>query len=173
MQCSLVRHPQSPVGPVDGIEVMLEPRGDRCPVEYHVRGAIDAIVVPASVVEPRFTDNLWLTTCFEAFVSGDDVAYTEFNFSPSGAWAAYRFADYRAAMAPIRTDAPEIVARFDDRALVVTAAVGLPQGPLGLSAVIEARDGSKSYWALAHPPGAPDFHHRDCFALTLPPRTRA
>jgi hypothetical protein len=38
---------------------------------------------------------------------------------------------------------------------------------LGLSAVIEERNGNKSYWALAHPPGAPDFHHRDCFALEL------
>jgi hypothetical protein len=40
---------------------------------------------------------------------------------------------------------------------------------LGLSAVIEERNGAKSYWALAHPPGMPDFHHRDCFALELPP----
>jgi len=39
---------------------------------------------------------------------------------------------------------------------------------IGLAAVIEELDGTKSYWALAHPPGAPDFHHADCFALTLP-----
>jgi len=38
---------------------------------------------------------------------------------------------------------------------------------LGLSAVIEEADGTKSFWALAHPPGRPDFHHPDCFALTL------
>jgi len=46
----------------------------------------------------------------------------------------------------------------------------LPEHPekLGLSAVIEEIDGTKSYWALAHPPGKPDFHHPDCFALTLP-----
>jgi len=35
--------------------------------------------------------------------------------------------------------------------------------------VIEEKDGAKSYWALAHPPGAPDFHHRDCFAIELAP----
>ena len=40
---------------------------------------------------------------------------------------------------------------------------------LGLSAVIEDTSGGKSYWALAHPPGKPDFHHADCFALELPP----
>jgi len=38
---------------------------------------------------------------------------------------------------------------------------------IGLSAVIEETDGTKSYWALRHPPGKPDFHHPDCFALTL------
>jgi hypothetical protein len=37
----------------------------------------------------------------------------------------------------------------------------------GLSAIIEELDGTKSYWALAHPPGKPDFHHADCFALRL------
>ena len=36
-------------------------------------------------------------------------------------------------------------------------------------AVIEAVDGSVSYWALAHPAGKPDFHHPDGFALQLPP----
>ena len=39
---------------------------------------------------------------------------------------------------------------------------------IGLSAVLEQQDGTKSYWALAHPPGAPDFHHPDCFVARLP-----
>jgi hypothetical protein len=33
--------------------------------------------------------------------------------------------------------------------------------------VIEDADGSLSYWALAHPPGRPDFHHTEAFALDL------
>ena len=32
---------------------------------------------------------------------------------------------------------------------------------LALSAVIEAIDGAKTYWALAHPSDKPDFHHPD------------
>ena len=173
MQQSLVCHKQSPAGPVEGIEALLTARGYHWLVEFQVRGAIDAIVVPARVSEPRFTHELWRTTCFEAFVGSGDAAYTEFNFSPSGAWAAYRFADYRAEMTSIRTKPPKTETRRADGLLVVTAALGLSKGTLGLSAVIEARDGSRSYWALVHPPGAPDFHHRDCFVLTLPPRTRA
>jgi hypothetical protein len=38
---------------------------------------------------------------------------------------------------------------------------------LGLTAVVEAADGSLSYWALRHPVARPDFHHRDGFAQTL------
>jgi hypothetical protein len=33
--------------------------------------------------------------------------------------------------------------------------------------VLEENDGGKSYWALAHSPAKPDFHHTDCFALEL------
>ena len=39
---------------------------------------------------------------------------------------------------------------------------------MGLSAVIEERDGTKSYWALAHAPGPPDFHNRNCWIARLP-----
>jgi hypothetical protein len=38
---------------------------------------------------------------------------------------------------------------------------------LGLSAIIEEASGRRSYWALAHPPGKPDFHHPDSFALRV------
>lgn len=47
----------------------------------------------------------------------------------------------------------------------------LPAGnmlDIGLSAVIEAQDGSKTYWALAHLAQQPDFHLRASFTLTLP-----
>ncbi len=60
--------------------------------------------------------------------------------------------------------------------LALTAIIELPGDmaaakKLALSAVIEETDGTKSYWALAHPPGKPDFHHHTCFAATLPPPT--
>ena len=37
----------------------------------------------------------------------------------------------------------------------------MPDGRIGLSAVIETTDGALSYWALAHPAEKPDFHHPD------------
>ena len=39
---------------------------------------------------------------------------------------------------------------------------------LGLSAVIEENSGRKSYWALKHSDGPPDFHRADCFTFELP-----
>jgi len=39
---------------------------------------------------------------------------------------------------------------------------------LGISAVIESGDGTKTYWALHHPSDKPDFHHPGSFLLKSP-----
>ena len=129
-------------------------------------------IIPEAA-EPGRADELWKATCFEAFLRGEgEAGYAEWNFAPSGDWAAYRFDEYRAGMAEAEVGAPPYV-RMEDNLTWwnLAATIALPAGrnyALGLSAVIEEQDGTKSYWALAHPPGAPDFHHRDCFAATLP-----
>jgi hypothetical protein len=118
-------------------------------------------------------DELWRHTCFEAFVRPSaDPGYYEFNFSPSTQWAAYRFDSYRSGMrVATEIDAPRIEMRSTAESYTLQAAlefVGLASLlHLGLSAVLEETNGGKSYWALAHPPGKPDFHHADCFALEL------
>jgi hypothetical protein len=68
-------------------------------------------------------------------------------------------------------------ARFETPFFMLTAILDLEDTALpidlpwhvGLSAVIEERNGTISYWALSHPPGDPDFHNPDCFALELAP----
>src|SRR5688572_2920766 len=62
--------------------------------------------IPASV-EPERGDQLWRTTCFEAFVRplGAD-GYTEWNFAPSGQWACYEFSAYREGMVAAEVDNP-------------------------------------------------------------------
>jgi hypothetical protein len=57
--------------------------------------------------------------------------------------------------------------RLELTALVPTHQEGTLQ--IGLAAVVEAQDGTLSYWALKHPGGKPDFHHPDAFALKLSP----
>ena len=100
-----------------------------------------------------------------------EAGYREFNFSPSGQWAAYAFSDYRqrdpAWQAVL---APQHAAGCQDGSWQLQAHIPvalLPNTPwrLGLSAVLEHADGALSYWALTHPGERPDFHHHASFCL--------
>ncbi|HYD29109.1 DOMON-like domain-containing protein [Brevundimonas sp.] len=119
------------------------------------------------------TDGLWRSTCFEVFARLRDGRYAEFNISSSGEWAAYGFTGYRENMTNLAGPIRVIRAERTDYAFELEAMVSWTDWPfierIGLSAVIEDIDGNLSYWALAHPPGKPDFHHPDSFALILPP----
>jgi len=93
-------------------------------------------------------------------------ACREFNFATSGERAAYAFESYRQG-APIQVQDPQIAVRSSSERLELDARVPADGSLLlGLSAVIESDEG-RSYWALRHPPGEPDFHHADSFALEL------
>ena len=127
---------------------------------------------------PRKADRLWQHTCFEAFVSvKGKPEYYEFNFAPSGEWAAYSFQRYRDG-SPLEGDvlAPRISVNNTSDRFDLHAIVRLDRLPtisphvcllLALTAVIEDQSGKLSYWAIRHPPGKPDFHHPDSFALKL------
>ena len=170
---ALVAHPDTPARAVNGVVCSY---AWRQPGEWRLDFVVDAppgalrLPAPAS---PDRTDGLWQHTCFELFLRDPrDGVYLEFNFSPSGQWAAYQFDGYRAGMRELDAPRPAIIgsaptlltATFEHpplwRGITVRAA---------LCAVIEEVDGTKSYWALAHPPGKPDFHHADGFALELEP----
>jgi hypothetical protein len=105
--------------------------------------------------------------------------YYEFNFSPSREWAAYAFRSYRDGQL-FEDDAlaPGIAVQIAGNSLDLNAIIPLKSLPtlqssmrlrLALSAVIEENDGMRSYWALKHPAGEPDFHHPDAFALEIKP----
>jgi hypothetical protein len=161
---------------VEGIEVHVERKADGgIWLRYHVDALLNDIVLPDPEAPAR-KDGLWQSTCFEIFVRRRGAAdYFEFNFSPSSSWAAYHFDAYRLGMEDEAVAAtPEIYLDASESHIALETDIILPAHLRGaeievaLSAVIEEIDGAKSYWALAHPPGSPDFHHADCFALTLP-----
>ncbi|QHL91456.1 hypothetical protein GVO57_12365 [Sphingomonas changnyeongensis] len=131
------------------------------------------LIVP-DPAPPLRTDGLWRMTCMEVFVRpAGQQGYMEVNLSPSGAWAAYRFDAPRAGMRDLDCPPPRIAARFDGDDFVLEAELAPPPGDgpfdIALSCVIVEQGGITSYWALAHPPGRPDFHHPCCFARRLPP----
>ncbi|AQR75639.1 hypothetical protein BXU08_02835 [Sphingomonas sp. LM7] len=170
----MVPHPDFASLAVQGVDVMLACDGDgRWLIEYRVQGS-DALVAPDPST-PRRADELWKHTCFELFVrpEGGD-AYYEFNFAPSGEWAAYRFTSYRDGMAELPLVTPAIEWWGGEMRVAVDLS-GLPDGDwcVGLTAVIEEADGKRSFWALAHPPGKPDFHHEASLAFEAPAAERA
>lgn len=165
----LIHHDDHPPIGVASIEVECWQEGGRWRFRYLVEGT--ARLVLPDPAAPGRADDLWRTTCFEAFVGGVEADYREYNFVPCGQWAAYAFDGPRANMRNAE-DAVEVWLEGGDDWIAVEAAVSAdfaPGSPLGLSAVIEEEGGHQSYWALAHPQGPPDFHDHDCFIAHLPP----
>jgi hypothetical protein len=160
---ALIRHPATPCDAVHAIkvEVTWTPPGP-VTLRYRVQGDAARLVIPPPSAAVR-TDELWRTTCFEAFFRPDAApSYVEFNFAPSGAWAAYRFDGYREGMAPLETAPPQTSFRVASDGCELTVVLPVPDdisGHLAPSAVIEAQDGRKSYWALEHAGERPDFHN--------------
>jgi hypothetical protein len=142
---------------------------------YRVEGEIERIALPPPA-PPLRTDNLWRTTCFEAFIApAEGESYRELNFSPSSQWAAYDFTAYRAGMVQAWVPAPpdiKLVLETNALELIVTISLDLDPDPwrLALSAVIEDKRGAKAFWTAGGGGGsAPDFHHPSCFVFELPP----
>ena len=174
----LMCHPETRSQAVQGIETCLRPKQDGAlALTYLLKGDLSRLLIPPPGV-PRRADRLWQHTCFEAFVRlKGSTAYYEFNFAASGEWAAYTFRSYRDGV-PLEDEelSPRIAVHSAVNSLDLQAVIRLDRllstnlrAPLGLalSAVIEEKSGLLSYWALRHPPGKPDFHHPDAFALEL------
>ena len=171
----LICHPDTLAVTVETVEAATERFDDgRLWLRFHLEGQLEALEL-GEPKDPQRTAELWQTTCFEVFLrQGGADRYIEYNFAPSGQWAAYAFDDYRSAMTDLTVrKRPEIFLDASDSHFAIETEVILPPDwqdlaiELNLSAIIEETEGTKSYWALAHPPGKPDFHHRDCFALKL------
>src|SRR5262245_43144790 len=171
-------HPTTSTTPARSVVAEIG-RARALELRFRLEGPIDALAVPARA-PTAFANRLWEHTCFEAFVAREgSPAYWELNFSPSGEWARYAFASYREP-APQAIDAPAPQAprmrwSVSAESLALDVSIGLDEmeglghAPLriALAAVVEARDGSRPYWALRHPAPAPDFHHANGFAIAL------
>lgn len=170
----LSRHPDGAAEGVARIEASLAGPGPfGFGAQFQIFG-LDGVVLPKRRKGKR-TDGLWEHTCLEVFLKPEGGEhYFEFNFAPSTLWAAYALDGYREGMRPLHMGAPSMIAsRLDDSFLLRAqfdwrGYENVRRWRVGLSAIIETESGARSFWALAHPPGEPDFHHPDCFALELP-----
>jgi hypothetical protein len=176
MQLNLVPHPATPPSEMFKVWANVDHAGALGVVAstniwFGIGAPASRFVIPEPKEPVRGVD-LWETTCFEAFLrAGDADSYREWNFAPSGEWAAYDFSSYREGRADAEVADPYV--RVEDNltwwALGATIAVDAEVSwKLGLSAILEEKNGTKSYWALAHPEGdKPDFHDPACFAARL------
>ena len=182
----LTHHPATPCDAVRSLSAQIghTPDGGLSMV-FLLEGTLARLRIPEGRTGVR-RDELWKHTCFEAFIAfGEEPGYFEINLAPSGDWAVYQFAGYRAAMTPSDAfGAPQISVRADEGRLQLEARFASiapdrsgPRGVTGalaglaaraaLATVIEADDGRLSYWALRHPAGKPDFHHPDGFVFGI------
>jgi hypothetical protein len=171
----LAPHPHNPATPLRRVAASARRTSQATlSLAYRLEGELARLRIPerrAATIGYR----LWRHTCCEAFIAAEgETGYHEFNLSPSGEWTAHAFTRYRegAVLSDPALD-PQIAVRRTPQALELSALVDLRRLSLsgkirvGLSVVAEHGDGGLSYWALRHPAGKPDFHHREAFALEL------
>ena len=174
----LVCHPNTPSRVAQAVTAQVTRTAEgKLSVSYAIQGEIARLVIPAPG-PARVGWKLWRHSCCELFVRQKGAAaYHEFNFSPSGEWAAYAFSKYRegTSLADEHLD-PQVAVDSSGTRLNLYALADLARlspayvrSPLaiGLAVIIEEESGDLSYWALRHAPGKADFHHPQAFALEL------
>jgi hypothetical protein len=145
-------------------------------VIFHLAGPIHLLRIPSMHPAPKRTQGLWKNTCFECFIGTPASAgYWEFNLAPSRHWNIYRFDGYRQGMCREEAfDTLPIDLSLTQNTLQLALDIDLDRMNLSgrpirlaISAVLVAKGGVKTYWALTHSANKPDFHHPDTFLLAL------
>jgi len=144
-------------------------------VDFLLRGDTSTIQWPVPLPHSAPGNELWKHTCFEVFIAdSDDSAYWEYNFSPSRQWAIYAFSGYRQPSGIAVSSNPSVgIPCLGDKTFTLQLQFPL-EAPLenkslsvGVSAVVENRDGTRQYFALTHCAQKPDFHRRDSFLIKM------
>ena len=151
-------------------------------LDFRLSADLQKLRFVPSVCHAQRRDELWRHTCFELFARrAHERSYCEFNFTPSGDWAAYAFDDYRGTrqdaaqqridvtMQTLGAGQVNLRARIDLGAAyaIDAAALELTHWQLNCAAVIESNDGALGYWAAHHPRPQPDFHDAAGFVVSL------
>lgn len=166
-------HPARPSSRVRGVQVVCQfLAGGEMFLRWRIDGA-QQVILPGYAGSGR-ADDLWKTTCFELFLDLGEGRYREFNFSPSGRWAAYDFASYRQKSGDAElADQPTVSVDRGDA--IISGVVRVPGQALAgaskgaFTAVVEEEGGVLSFWAPDHNRDQPDFHDASCFTLDFAP----
>ena len=159
--------------------------GDQLSLHYLFRGDLAEVAIPLlsgkEGNDSHREDRLWEQTCFEFFLAGGHShartnPYWEFNLAPSGRWNVFSLTGYRQGLQEEQafSTLPFTVQAVQDQGITLDISLEIgsiiaPDQPLsvGVSMVIVLADGTETFWAIAHPGAAADFHHPDSFVLRL------
>jgi len=146
-------------------------------LHYSLAGKTEDVLFPPISPNRSRRAELWNSTCFEFFLAiKDQDPYWEFNMSPSGDWNVYRMDAYRrisfkeeVSFQQLPFEVQSEAGKFHIHTLIDLHPILRPDQILtiGITAVIRTTGGDDSYWALAHPASAPDFHLRESFIIEL------
>lgn len=146
---------------------------------FWVTDPLQQMIWPAPVAGHPRHHGLWQQTCFELFIGIDGQDdYREINLSPSGAWQAYAFEEYRYPdTSPPQTAHDIDLIQLQRTKFGITAAldiqnflnhhqVRLNHIYCGISAVcVTAHE--QQYFALQHSTAQPDFHNKRDWQLNF------
>lgn len=147
-------------------------------LDFQVDGPIKNLKLPPLDKACLRADNLWQSTCFEAFLSitqNPDSPYFEVNIAPDGRWNLYQLTSYRQNLLPvanipmpaIQVDASELTYKLQARWQHLSPEVFNHSFHVGLTVILESQKGEKSYWALAHKSPQADFHNKASFTVIV------
>ncbi|NQV11275.1 MAG: DOMON-like domain-containing protein [Cyanobacteria bacterium] len=163
-------------GEVFSLEAWISRFPGRLEIRYRLVGPVDQLILPPPAGQPRRRDQLWQSTCFEAFIAhAGQPAYREVNLSPSGDWNVYRLTGYRACL-EAETGCRSVLSEVERQPGSLRVDLTLDLAPwfgegqaldMAVTAVLQHQGGQFSYWALAHTGPEADFHDRRGFLLQL------
>jgi len=145
-------------------------------ISFLLKGNIDALQIPAKALAPSRKDKLWENTCFEVFITKPvEPDYWEYNVSPSQDWAVFHFSEYRLSkMDELSIGNIEVTSySAPPNQYTIQSKLPLPEAlhaknlQVGISTVLQDREKTIYYYALAHLRQNPDFHDRNSFTLLL------
>jgi len=150
------------------VSASLKPGNGFLDIEFQLSdplGQVQDSLTPGQWKTWARADDLWKTTCFEAFFGAPgDPAYYEFNLSPgSERWNLYSFDDYRAPLPPRASDDFNLQDITMSKNAMKCKLIGKIQTfEFSLTAVIRTAAGV-GYFAVKHAGQKPDFHLRESF----------
>lgn len=139
-------------------------------LEFFLRGPINEILCPPPE-EPQRRDELWQSTCLEAFLGQKEDGYIEVNCAPSGHWNVYEFDAYRknmrwASHITVRLTRLEKEGQEAVFFIQVISEKEFSLSQVGLTLVCESVAHEKTYWALCHSGEVADFHRSEDWTIT-------